>query len=41
MIRWTSLACSALTAIATASHDLPVPAGPMPNVMTFSAIVSM
>ena len=41
MIRCTCLACSACTAIATASQDLPVPAGPMPNVMTFSAMASM
>ena len=41
MIRCTCLFCSACTAIATASHDLPVPAGPRPNVMTFCEIVSM
>ena len=41
MIRCTCLACSAFTAIATASHDLPVPAGPMPNVMTFCSMASM
>ena len=40
MMRSTSPACRARTAIATASHDLPVPAGPMPKVTTLSAIAS-
>ena len=40
MMRSTCFACSACTAMATANHDLPVPAGPMPNVITFSRMAS-
>ncbi|CAB4790613.1 unannotated protein [freshwater metagenome] len=40
MILDTSLVWSACTAIATASQLLPVPAGPIPNVMTFWRIAS-
>ncbi len=36
MMRSTSLACSACTAMATASQLLPVPAGPRPKVMMLS-----
>jgi hypothetical protein len=40
MMRSTCLACSACTAMATASQLLPVPAGPMPKVMTLSRMAS-
>ena len=40
MIRLTSLRLSAAAASATARNVLPVPAGPMPNVIVFSRIES-
>jgi hypothetical protein len=40
MIRCTDFSWSARTAIATASQLLPVPAGPRPNVTTWSRIAS-
>ena len=40
MMRSTSLACSERTAMATASQLFPVPAGPMPKVMTLSRMAS-
>jgi len=40
MIRLTSLACSALTALAMARYVFPVPAGPMQNTIVCSSIAS-
>jgi hypothetical protein len=40
MMRCTCFACNACTAMATASHDFPVPAGPIPNVITLAAMAS-
>ncbi len=39
-MRLTRLACSAWTALAIARYVLPVPAGPMPNVIVLASIAS-